>query len=161
MDSEVFCEWLENVFIPGVEARNVKKPVLLLVDGHSTHVNMKASDMCLKHGVELYCLLEHASHVIQPLDLRLFSAFKRNLKQAVQDFQSEHIGEYVTKTPFAGVFKQAWNASTTVEDAVKGFQEAGLFPLNPAAVMSSMQIEPSKIFCPHKPIESSECNRKG
>jgi len=27
MDSEVLCQWLEIVFIPGVEARNVKKPV--------------------------------------------------------------------------------------------------------------------------------------
>jgi len=156
MDSEVFCQWLENVFIQGVEARNVKKPVLLLIDGHSTHVTMKASDICLIHGVELYCLLEHASRVIQPLDLRLFSALKRNWKQAVRDFQSEHIGEYVTKTTFAGVFKQAWNASTTLEVAVKVFQEAGLFPLNPAAVTSSMKIEPCKIVCPQKPIECSE-----
>jgi len=74
IDSEVFNQWLENVFIPGVEARNVKKPVLLLIDGHSSHVTLKASDTCVQHGIELYCLLEHASHVIQPLDLRLFGS---------------------------------------------------------------------------------------
>jgi len=145
IDSEVFNQWLENVFIPGVGARNVKKPVLLLIDGHSSHVNLKSSDTCVQHGIELYCLLEHASHVIQPLDLRLFGSLKKHWRQAVRDWQAENIGEYVTKVTFARVFKKAWEASTTAEVAIKGFEEAGLFALNPS-VTSSFKIEPSKIF---------------
>ncbi|XP_053403149.1 uncharacterized protein LOC123555840 [Mercenaria mercenaria] len=146
MDSEVFCNWLENVFIPGINERKVKKPVLLLIDGHSTHITMDASDICLQNGIELYCLLEHASHVMQPLDLRLFSALKKSWKQSVRDWQSEHIGEYVTKVTFARVFKAAWKQSTTTDAAVKGFAEAGLFPLDPTVVTQSVKIEPSKMF---------------
>ena len=66
MDSEVFVCWLKNVFIPGVNAHQVKKPILLLIDGHNTHVTMEASDTCIENGIELYCLLEHSSHVLQP-----------------------------------------------------------------------------------------------
>ena len=92
MDSEVYCDWLENIFIPAVNERKVKKPVLLLIDGHSTHVTKKASDICIENGIEMYCLLEHASHVMQPLDLRLFSSLKRTWRQAVRDWQSDNIG---------------------------------------------------------------------
>lgn len=146
MDSEVFCNWLTNVFIPAIDEKKVKKPVLLLIDGHSTHVTIEASDTCVASGIELYCLLEHSSHVMQPLDLRLFSSLKQTWKQSVRDWQSEHVGELVTKRTFARVFKQAWTRSTTVDAAVNGFLEAGLYPLNPAAVTKSVKLEPSKLF---------------
>jgi len=80
IDSEVFATWLKDVFVPSINKRQVKKPVLLLLDGHKTHVTMQASDICRSNGIELYCLLEHAYHVIQPLDLRLFGSLKRNWK---------------------------------------------------------------------------------
>lgn len=146
MDSEVFVCWLKNVFVPSVEARQVKKPVLLLIDGHKTHVSMEASNTCLQHGIELYCLLEHSSHVMQPLDLRFFSTLKTAWRQSVRDWQSAHIGEFVTKQTFARVFKPAWMASATVEAAVKGFQEAGLFPLVPDRVIKSVKLDPSMVF---------------
>ncbi|XP_060585333.1 uncharacterized protein LOC132741220 [Ruditapes philippinarum] len=156
MDTEVFCNWLLNVFIPAINERRIKKPVLLLIDGHKTHVTMQASDICVENGVELYCLLEHASHVMQPLDLRLFSQLKRTWRQAVRDWQSEHIGEFVTKKTFARVFKQAWEKSTTVEVAVKGFQEAGLFPLDQNAVLSSVKLDPSMLFGQNSSSESKD-----
>jgi hypothetical protein len=43
----------------------VKKQVLLLIDGHSTHVTVKASDICQQSRIELYSLLPHALHVMQ------------------------------------------------------------------------------------------------
>ena len=41
MESELFVKWLEVVFIPGIET--LKKPVFLLVDGHSSHTTLHAS----------------------------------------------------------------------------------------------------------------------
>jgi hypothetical protein len=156
MDSTLFCSWLETAFIPAINERKVKKPVLLLIDGHKTHVTMEASDICLSNGIELYCLLEHASHIMQPLDLRFFAALKRNWKQAVRDWQLENIGSYVTKATFAGVFKHAWTASTSIDAAVKGFKEAGLFPLDENIVTSSVKIDPSKTFAPKEINEKDD-----
>jgi len=146
MDSEVFVMWLKEVFIPSVEARNVRKPVLLLIDGHSTHVSMEASNTCIANGIEMYCLLEHSSHIMQPLDLRFFASLKSAWRQSVRDYQAANIGEFVTKHTFARVFKQAWKASSTVDAAVKGFMEAGLFPLDVNRVVSSIKIQPSQVF---------------
>jgi hypothetical protein len=146
MDSEVFISWLRNVFIPSIESRNVRKPVLLLIDGHKTHVSMEASDTCLANGVELYCLLEHSSHIMQPLDLRFFATLKFSWRLSVRDWQTENVGESVTKQTFAKVFKQAWVSSATVDAAVKGFLESGLFPLDPSRVTGSVKLESSQVF---------------
>ncbi|GFO01526.1 transposase [Plakobranchus ocellatus] len=35
LTTELFAEWLENVFIP--QTKHIKKPLLLLVDGHVSH----------------------------------------------------------------------------------------------------------------------------
>lgn len=157
MDAEVFCEWLENVFIPAINERKVKRPVLLLIDGHVTHVTMRASDICIQNEIEMYCLLEHASHVLQPLDLRFFSSLKKSWRQSVRDWQSEHIGEYVTKQNFAQIFKKAWTQSTTIEAAVKGFLESGLFPIDPSIVASSVKLEPSKMFLSDPVLSNTKC----
>ncbi|MEW8547694.1 MAG: hypothetical protein AB2693_29655 [Candidatus Thiodiazotropha sp.] len=146
MDSELFCNWLTTVFIPAVNARSVQRPILLFIDGHSTHVTLEASDICIQNGIVMYCLLEHASHMLQHLDLKLFSSLKETWRQSVRDWQAEHIGDFVTKRTFASVFKQAWQRSATTDIAVKGFRDAGLFPLDPGAVLGSVKIEPSKIF---------------
>ncbi|KAL4240801.1 hypothetical protein ACF0H5_001589 [Mactra antiquata] len=60
----------------------------------------------------------------------------------------DNVGEYVTKGKFAGVFKNAWEKSTTIEIAVKGFRDGGLFPLDPRKVLGTLKMEPSRIFSP-------------
>lgn len=146
MDSELFCHWLLTCFIPSIESRCVKKPVLLLLDGHSTHLSLEASNICVANGIELYCLLEHSSHVMQPLDLRLFSVLKQNWKESVRAFQVANIGDFVTKRTFARVFKSAWEKSATIDVGIKGFMEAGLFPICADRVMQSVKLEPSRVF---------------
>ncbi|XP_060580985.1 uncharacterized protein LOC132737668 [Ruditapes philippinarum] len=146
MDSELFCHWLLTCFIPAIDSRSVKRPVLLFIDGHSTHISLEASNICIANGIELYCLLEHSSHIMQPLDLRLFATLKQHWKEAVRSFQVENAGSFVTKRNFAGVFKSAWEKSTSIEIAMKGFMEAGLFPINPDCVTKSIKLEPSKVF---------------
>ncbi|XP_046581221.1 MFS-type transporter clz9-like, partial [Haliotis rubra] len=72
MDSELFASWLHTVFIPHINRCAVKKPVVLFVDGHSTHLTLDACNACIDNNIILYCLPSHASHVIQPLDLSVF-----------------------------------------------------------------------------------------
>jgi len=113
VDSELFATWLTEVFVPGLNETKVKRPTVLLVDGHSTHLTLKASDICRENGIILYCLLAHASHIMQHLELRFFSSLKGTWRQAVRDYQFENVGEYVTKRVFASVFRKTWGKSTT------------------------------------------------
>ena len=155
MDTELFTTWLRDVFLPGIKERGVKTPIILFVDGHVTHLSMEVSTLCKENDVILYCLLEHASHLMQPCDLTLFSSLKETWKQAVREFQVENIGEVVTKAKFASVFKKAYEKSANIENAVKGFRDAGLFPLDVTRVTSTIKMEPSKVFVSPSPAEES------
>ncbi len=146
MDSELFASWLHTVFIPHVNRCAVKKPLVLFVDGHSTQLTLDACNACIDNNIILYCLPAHASHVIQPLDLSLFSSLKHTWRQAVRQYQDEHVGENVTKAVFARVFRGTWELSATAENAIKGFNQSGLFPFNKAKVISSLKLAPSNVF---------------
>lgn len=94
----------------------------------------------------LDCLLEYGSHLMQPCDLKPFSSLKETWKQAVREYQIENVGENVTKSSFAKVFKQAWCKSSTTEITINSFLDSGLFPLDVSQVIKTIKTEPSKIF---------------
>lgn len=75
INTDVFLIWLRDCFVPAVAEK--KKPVVLFVDGHSSHTSsLDISTLCQDSGIILYCLTSHASYLIQPLDQALFGAMK-------------------------------------------------------------------------------------
>ena len=141
MDSKLFTSWLNTIFIPDIKERQVKKPIILFID-----VTREASDICKENDIILYCLIEHGSHLTQPCDLRLFSSLKESWKVALRDWQIEHVGQYVTKFEFSSIFKQAWLASSKVENVVNGFKDVGLFPLDRTKELQSDKFQTCVLF---------------
>ncbi|XP_071138373.1 uncharacterized protein [Mytilus edulis] len=80
MDSDLFLTWLRETFLPHIKARKV----VLFVDGHSTHISLEANEFSRRENFVMYCLQQHASHIIQPLDLCLFSSLKYNWRKSVR-----------------------------------------------------------------------------
>jgi len=66
------------VLSTSLEEHSIKWPVVLFVDGHFTHTTSEASKFCIENNIILYFLLEHASHLMQTCDLKLFSALKES-----------------------------------------------------------------------------------
>ena len=64
----------------------------------------------------------------------------------LRDWQVEHVGQYVTKFKFAAIFKQAWLASSKVENAVIGFKDARLFPLDKTKVVQTDKFQSCVLF---------------
>ena len=62
------------------------------------------------------------------------------------------------KQRFAAVFKQAWEKATTLETSIKAFRDSGIFPMNPTRVLSTLKMEPSRVFdqsSPSVPVDSA------
>ncbi|XP_045130246.1 MFS-type transporter clz9-like [Portunus trituberculatus] len=113
----VFLSFLRDIFIPKL---GEKRPVVLFVDGHSSHHSLAICTLCNENGVILYCLKAHASHLIQPLDQAFFGAIKLAWSEAVRKFQYQ-TGESVTMCTFARTLKKAWDTTARPELAYKGF----------------------------------------
>lgn len=47
---------------------------LLLLDGHTSHVNWEFFDLCLHKRIFPFCLPAHSTHLLQPLNVGLFAA---------------------------------------------------------------------------------------
>ena len=65
--------WLEKLFLQHTSAKAGSGYRLLIVDGHSSHVNWRFIDKCDQNRIILGILPPHSTHRLQPLDLKIFS----------------------------------------------------------------------------------------
>lgn len=73
INTELFEAWLSEHFLEhAVSAR----PLLLLLDGHSTHHQPQSVRLAKEHGVIVLCLPPHTTHEAQPLDCGVFGPLK-------------------------------------------------------------------------------------
>ena len=75
MKSDLFVKWIEHFFAYAKPTRDF--PVLLLLDNHSSHVNIQVIDFCQRNNIHLLTLPPHTTHALQPLDVAFFGPFKR------------------------------------------------------------------------------------
>ena len=108
-------------------------PVLLIVDGHTTHIDVDVKE----NGILLYCLLPHSSHITQPLDVGFFGALKTSWGKAVNKYKISHMGSSATKESFAAVFNTAWTGSVKMATIVDSFARAGIYPIDLSHVANS------------------------
>jgi hypothetical protein len=64
--------------------RNDGKRRLLLLDGYGSHLTVRFIAFCLDKNIDLVCLLPHTSHLLQPLDIGVFSPLKRALSTEIE-----------------------------------------------------------------------------
>lgn len=143
MDSELFLSFLEH-FDSYLIEKKINRPVILFVDGHSTHMSLPAANFCSEKSIILYCLLPNSTHVLQACDIGLFSPMKSKWKEMVKKWQMEHLGEPFTKANFPEVFKSTWTSVANLTNSVSAFKRSGLFPLTPDGIDQS-KLGPSKM----------------
>ena len=54
-----------------------ERPVILLIDSVSSHINMDIFTKAKEKGIELYRLVPNATHVMQPFDMGVFALLKK------------------------------------------------------------------------------------
>jgi hypothetical protein len=65
--------WLEKVFEPYTKPKAGWQWRILIIDGHSSHVNMGFLQWANEHHIIVYILPPHSIHKLQPLDVGLFN----------------------------------------------------------------------------------------
>lgn len=92
MDSELFVGFLGRL-VDFAKEKNIPMPIILFVDGHSTHMSLSAAEFCAQNGIILYCLLPNATHLLQACDVGLFSPMKSAYQSSMRKWQMEHLGQ--------------------------------------------------------------------
>ena len=73
MDQELFADWFLHHFLVHIVA---SRPLMLLLDGHSSHYTLELVKLAAKHDVILFCLPPHMTADSQPIDTICFMPLK-------------------------------------------------------------------------------------
>jgi 4-hydroxybenzoate polyprenyltransferase len=118
-------EWLEKVFLPQTYTL---EPRLLILDGHGSHETTDFMYLCYQHNVHLLFLPPHTSHVLQPLDLSVFSSLKTHYRTAVGLLALLTDSSPIGKQNFLACYYKARNEALSAKIIKSGWKATGLWP---------------------------------
>lgn len=136
-DSDLGRQWLERVFEPNTRPTTSRsKHRLLLLDGHSSHITIDFIQYCIDHEITALCLPAHSSHLVQPLDVGIFSTYQRNYGRQVDDAIRNGITG-INKTVFISLLVNSRAATfASPEICASAWKGAGLIPYDPDLVLT-------------------------
>ncbi|KAJ8890952.1 hypothetical protein PR048_010461 [Dryococelus australis] len=66
METKVFINFFKITFLAHI---GTERPVLVICDGHKTHISLRLIEIAREENVTILILRPHSSHILQPLDL--------------------------------------------------------------------------------------------
>ena len=130
INEELFLQWFDH-FLAAVQPLHRPNPVLLILDGHSSHTkNLELIEKARTNNVIMLSLPSHCTHKLQPLDVAVFKAVNVFYNQEVQTWLREHPGRPVTEFQIASLFRSAYEKAATLKNALSGFRKTGINPFN-------------------------------
>ena len=131
IDQELFRNWLKNHFLKyAVSGR----PLLLLLDGHSSHYEPRSVEIAKEEDIILFCLPPHTTQDSQPLDCTVFGPLKRHWSDVCHQYQQRNPGAVISKLNFSRLFSQAWLTALSPANIIAGFRKCGIHPFNRQAI---------------------------
>lgn len=119
-----------------------ERPVVLLVDSVSSHVDHEVFSKAQSRGIELYRIVPNATHLMQPLDKGVFGPLKTKWNMTARKYTQENPGNYIGKENFAEKLKEAfWQCFNplTIRNA---FKSSGIYPVDSLVVTKDMPSSP-------------------
>ena len=101
IDRDLFNHWFTSHFLayaPPV------RPLLLLLDGHSSHFNPSTIERAAAEDIIIFCLPPHSSHLTQPLDKGCFGPLKSYWRHECHNYIVSNPGKVVTRYFFLSSF---------------------------------------------------------
>ena len=115
MDSELFSNWFSNHFLKHAVP---SRPLMLILDDHSSHYTLKLVKTAAENDVVLFCLLPHTTADSQPLDTICFGPLKTYWVETCQQFVFSNPGRAITKFQFSNLFSEAWSKGMSINPSI-------------------------------------------
>lgn len=126
MVSEVFYEFIANVFHPFLIQSGIELPVILFVDGHKSHLTYHLSNLCNNLKIILIALYPNATRILQPADVAAFRPLKGGWKKGVFEWRNENPHCAITKKDFAPILDKVIN-KTIIPDILMNVLRHAVF----------------------------------
>nr|XP_047122943.1 uncharacterized protein LOC101235615 [Hydra vulgaris] len=142
METEVFTEYFNHLVL---WLKDTPKPVLLIFDGHISHISLETVKKAVENHITILCLPAHCSHLLQPLDVGVFRQVKHVWREILANWYTESRLKVVGKSVFPSLLKKLYDTSFKPAHLVQSFAKTGIFPFDPSAIASD-KLNPSEIY---------------
>ncbi|XP_048238250.1 MFS-type transporter clz9-like [Haliotis rufescens] len=96
-NTDVFSTYMKDHLAKYLPAREADSPVLILYDGHKSHVSLGLIEWARQNHIILFVLPPHTSHLLQPLDIGCYGPFQTTWIRACHSFLRENSGRAISK----------------------------------------------------------------
>jgi hypothetical protein len=110
-------------------------PRLFIIDGHTSHFEPSALDLCVQSDIQILCLPAHTSHLLQVADLTVFGPFKKRMEESCESYRLKNNHD-INKYDIAAITAEPWLRSVSPSNVIAGFKKSGIWPLNKLAIPS-------------------------
>ncbi|CAG8527102.1 12186_t:CDS:2 [Cetraspora pellucida] len=125
MHEDLFQMYLEH-FISLISPIRL---VLLMLDGHKSHINYTSTDFCHRNRIMLYALPPYTTYVLQPSEL-LFVKLKEKYSKMSNKYTKNNDGMIVMKHIFVKVLGPVFFETYTPLAICNAYRKTGIWPLN-------------------------------
>ena len=101
MSTEIFTHWFRH-FLTAVPQR----PLLMVFDGHKTHLGLEVIQMAIDVNVSLLKLPSHTTNRLQPLDVSCFRPLKLAWDERLIGFQRANAFKGLKKRTFVDLLSE-------------------------------------------------------
>ncbi len=142
IDAEIFESWFTNHFLAYVPP---VRPILLLMDGHSSHFSPVFVNKAAEEQIIVFCLPPNSTHRTQPLDKGVFGPLKKIWRQECHSYMLENPGKIVTRYQFSMLFGRTWMKGMIPNNIMAGFRVTGVFPTDKYKILPKSPPKPPTI----------------
>jgi hypothetical protein len=135
-------EWLKCVFEPLTRKKAAGRQRLLITDGHGSHIEADFIAHCMENQIDLLIIPPHCSHILQPLDVGVFSALKR-YHTSEMDAISRLSAQRIPCSEWLELLSHAREKAISKENILGGWRGTGLWPATPMRVLKNLPSEPT------------------
>lgn len=138
-DAELATEWLAKCFEPHTRPLNASSWRLLLLDGHVSHVTADFIEYCWLHKIVPLCFPSHTTHLLQPLDVGVFSPLGFYYSKQIRKLGEEGINVINVET-FMKIYPAIRQNAYKTPTMLSAFRATGLVPFNPVRVINLLPV---------------------
>lgn len=144
-NTEVFYEYLKTHVLQYLPPRSQAEPVLILYDGHSSHISLDLIQWAKQEFIILFVLPPHCSHLLQPLDVSCFGPFEVAWNAALHNNLRASGGQTLSRYDVASLACKVYSSALSTANIQAAFRKSGIFPFD-RSVISDHQLAPSTCF---------------
>ena len=154
-NTKVFKQYLSNHFLNFIPGRN-DDPVLLLLDGHKSHVAVDIIEWAQERSIILHILPAHTSHILQPLDVGCYGPLQRIYdNECHKTMRQNH--SIITRYNVCELGCKAYQRALSPENLQSAFRKTGIYPLTMTVINRDL-LKPSKVFKPNDDNNETKMN---